>query len=303
MKLSHTLLISAVLHFCILGYAYTVDAPDEAPDIGHLVQYESAEVRVATAAFEPQFAQEGDEAASLEAAEAVSEVGEELEDDTEPAKEAAEAKPEPPEPENREPAEADEEPQETEESESDESEEESAARVASTNQVDDESDPVDEPVGVAPGARQTAVEESESGTPDGAIGGRGSGKSDSAARADVSDADKGQAARGGRGGDGGPDQDKLARAYGMTLFQVANSHKKYPRMARQARIEGKVWVKLTVDQRGKIVAVELARTSGHDILDRAAVDMIRRIEQFPPAPKGARWSRKTFKLPIKFEMG
>ncbi|MFO7892067.1 MAG: energy transducer TonB [bacterium] len=59
----------------------------------------------------------------------------------------------------------------------------------------------------------------------------------------------------------------------------------YPALAEQKNIEGSVKINLLITNSGKVEKVRLVRSSGHDILDRAAIDYSKKI-LFEPAKKG-----------------
>ena len=62
----------------------------------------------------------------------------------------------------------------------------------------------------------------------------------------------------------------------------------YPAMAKRLGQEGRVLVALRVDARGELVDVKVHRSSGHAILDKAAVDALRReVEAAAAAPAEA----------------
>jgi len=66
-------------------------------------------------------------------------------------------------------------------------------------------------------------------------------------------------------------------------------------MARQA--QGTAYVSFNIAASGAATGVRLARSSGHRVLDRAAVAMVRRASPFPPPPPGA---RRAFRVPVRF---
>lgn len=69
----------------------------------------------------------------------------------------------------------------------------------------------------------------------------------------------------------------------------------YPRMAIQLGQEGKVVIALTVDESGKITSAEVKQSSGSSILDRGALESIRRHWVFPPGAPN-----RQFEAPINY---
>ncbi len=59
----------------------------------------------------------------------------------------------------------------------------------------------------------------------------------------------------------------------------------YPDKARKAGIEGVVWIKVLVDKKGNVAKAMVAKTSGHQILDDAALEVAYK-NKFTPAMQG-----------------
>jgi protein TonB len=83
------------------------------------------------------------------------------------------------------------------------------------------------------------------------------------------------------------------KEYYEMLKMSIESHKKYPRIAKDRNIEGNVKVEFEIIQGGKVMNVTVVRSSGKKILDRAALDAIKKASPFPVPP------RQLFKLPLK----
>ena len=73
--------------------------------------------------------------------------------------------------------------------------------------------------------------------------------------------------------------------YEHLLLAWLERHKHYPRRARRLRIEGEGRLRIRIDGEGRAVALELERSTGNRLLDRAALDMARRAAPYPPPPK------------------
>ena len=57
--------------------------------------------------------------------------------------------------------------------------------------------------------------------------------------------------------------------------------KRYPRAARRMGIEGKTVVRFKLKPGGQVEAVEVAESSGSDILDKASVETVREAAPLP----------------------
>ena len=75
----------------------------------------------------------------------------------------------------------------------------------------------------------------------------------------------------------------------------------YPDSAKAAGIEGKVYVKALVDKTGKVASVKLLKTSGHDVLDRAAVAAVPECK-FKPALIDEKPVAVWVTFPIQFQL-
>lgn len=76
---------------------------------------------------------------------------------------------------------------------------------------------------------------------------------------------------------------------------MLSKHLFYPPPAVIQGLEGEVVLLLTLDTAGRIRSVEIARSSGHELLDEAARDAARHIGALPGNP------RQTL-LPITFRL-
>jgi protein TonB len=75
---------------------------------------------------------------------------------------------------------------------------------------------------------------------------------------------------------------------------------RYPPAAKRQGLRGEVQVAFTVSAGGGIGGVRVVRSSGSPILDRAAVDTVRRAAPFPAIPAGAGRSSWPFTVPLAF---
>lgn len=75
---------------------------------------------------------------------------------------------------------------------------------------------------------------------------------------------------------------------------------RYPRAARARRITGEVHVRFVVSANGSAGSIRVVRSSGSPILDRAAIDTVRRAAPFPAIPRGAGRRSWPFTVPLAF---
>jgi protein TonB len=75
----------------------------------------------------------------------------------------------------------------------------------------------------------------------------------------------------------------------------------YPPQARRERQEGIVLLAVLVSERGTPTDVNVVNSSGYPLLDRAAMDTVRRW-QFVPARIGNRVVSATAEVPIRFSL-
>jgi periplasmic protein TonB len=85
------------------------------------------------------------------------------------------------------------------------------------------------------------------------------------------------------------------------LLQRIEQFKSYPRAARRAGIEGTARVWMQIDRDGVLRDQRLEASSGHRILDEAALALVRRAAPFPPPP-GAAPRRIEVVLPVSYRL-
>lgn len=71
----------------------------------------------------------------------------------------------------------------------------------------------------------------------------------------------------------------------ITIWKKINSSKYYPEIARREGLEGAPKVAFSIGLNGKIGEVKIVKSCGHDILDSAALETIKRSSPLPFYPK------------------
>ena len=86
---------------------------------------------------------------------------------------------------------------------------------------------------------------------------------------------------------------------GKVRQRIANA-KYYPRIARRRGIEGQPVVAFTLDKGGRLMEAGLAKTSGYQLLDQAALEAVQQAAPYPEIPAELNAETFQFKLPISF---
>lgn len=90
--------------------------------------------------------------------------------------------------------------------------------------------------------------------------------------------------------------------YYAQLASYLNRKKSYPAEAKKARQQGIVAVRFTVSRSGDVGTVTIRRSSGHDILDQATLDLLRRVAPLPAFPASMKQANATITVPIEYSL-
>jgi len=101
---------------------------------------------------------------------------------------------------------------------------------------------------------------------------------------------------------GDPRAKKAELDYFSLLSAHLNRRKSYPPEAKRAREEGVVTIRFTVDRDGNVSNAAIKRTSGHDLLDLATLDLLRRVAPLPRMPATMARDTVTIALPIEYAL-
>lgn len=86
------------------------------------------------------------------------------------------------------------------------------------------------------------------------------------------------------------------------LLAHLQRHQKYPRAARRQNAEGTVLVRFRMDRSGQVLSCSLVRSSGFDVLDKEALEMIERAQPLPALPPEIPGDAKEIVVPAQFLM-
>lgn len=98
-----------------------------------------------------------------------------------------------------------------------------------------------------------------------------------------------------------PDADLLA-GYGQALSSAIGRHQRYPRVAQMRAWQGTTLVALNFGSGSTLVSATVEKSSGHEILDSQALEMVRDANPLPPAPASLRQRNFVVKVPIVFRL-
>ena len=88
------------------------------------------------------------------------------------------------------------------------------------------------------------------------------------------------------------------RDYGQSVKRAVMQHMLYPPKARMRNWQGVTVVRIDLSPEGDVTQLVVAESSGKDVLDDAAVKMIRRSLPLPKPPQGLR----TVTVPVVFRL-
>lgn len=90
--------------------------------------------------------------------------------------------------------------------------------------------------------------------------------------------------------------------YQRDLFRSIAAERRYPPMARRLGLEGVARVRFVLSKTGRLAAPpQLAKSSGHTLLDEEALEMAKRAS-FAPLPAGAQNDQVVFVIPVRFTL-
>ena len=94
----------------------------------------------------------------------------------------------------------------------------------------------------------------------------------------------------------------LRDQYQQIISARIKQFEEYPAVAKRRRWEGTTVVQLRLSPEGKVTDISVVGKCGHEILDEAAVNMIRKALPLPAPPEGLRGRDQTVLVPIKFKL-
>jgi protein TonB len=90
--------------------------------------------------------------------------------------------------------------------------------------------------------------------------------------------------------------------YRVELMRVARKYKRYPRAAMDNNWEGRVVVRMVVGANGMISSISIAASTGHEVLDKQALDMIQKAKGGVLIPPALRGKEFTLEIPVIYSL-
>ena len=94
----------------------------------------------------------------------------------------------------------------------------------------------------------------------------------------------------------------LVQKYKDSISTLIRNHENYPLVAKRRGWEGTTVVGLTLALDGTVKSISVIESSGRDILDEAALTMVRKAAPLPRAPEELRGQERMVRVPIVFKL-
>jgi protein TonB len=98
-----------------------------------------------------------------------------------------------------------------------------------------------------------------------------------------------------------PDQQQLLGRYAQQLSRLLASHQDYPRLAALRGWEGEVRLRLKVARQGNLLYLRVDRSSGHEILDQHALQLVDLV-RMPPFPDEFEGNEIQITVPVNYKL-
>jgi protein TonB len=86
------------------------------------------------------------------------------------------------------------------------------------------------------------------------------------------------------------------------LVAWLEKYKRYPRVAQEQRQQGVVHLRFTIDREGKVLASEINKSSGFELLDDEVLALIQRAQPVPAPPPEVTGNRIELLVPVSFSL-
>lgn len=98
------------------------------------------------------------------------------------------------------------------------------------------------------------------------------------------------------------DTQQVRNQYGTLLAQEIARHKQYPMLAKKTRQQGSVILQVKITHLGKLIVAQVQQSSGYELLDNQAMEMVRKATPFSPPPNALGDEDLTLLVPVSFRL-
>ena len=92
------------------------------------------------------------------------------------------------------------------------------------------------------------------------------------------------------------------QGFGRALSELFATRQAYPRLAAMRGWEGEVRLRIHIARKGSIVSVELAQSSGFDLLDQSAIKLVEASGPLPPLPEALQGREFEILVPVQYRL-
>ena len=101
----------------------------------------------------------------------------------------------------------------------------------------------------------------------------------------------------------GPEADAgTLEQYRLALIVATRRYKRYPAIAMEKGWQGRVEVHMVIGANGMVASASIKSSSGHEILDNQALDMLKKGKTTVPIPAGLRGRDFSIDVPVIFNL-
>lgn len=98
------------------------------------------------------------------------------------------------------------------------------------------------------------------------------------------------------------DLDAARKGYADRLARAIAQHKQYPRVAQMRGWQGETIVDLKLDSNGGVLGTRIERSSGFEVLDKQALEMVKKAAPFPAPPEILKSDVFNIQVPVSFKL-